>query len=153
MSLATLMLTALVAAVSLSGCLATTPTTTTTAHILTVTIDYGEGDSATLQEVFETAELCEASKAEHRANALKLDISEAALFTTCDEVRYVARTKKTRTAYIPSSSDSRTSGVSRSEYERDKMQREQEEFMRKSREEAKRACEFAHGAGSMLCNY
>ena len=152
MRLTTLMLTALVAAVSLSGCPATTPTTTTTAHVLTVTIDYGEGDSATSQEAFETAELCEARKAEHRANALKLDIPQSVLFTTCDEVRYVARTKKTRTVYIPSSSDSRTSGVSRSEYEWDKMQREQEEFMRKSSEEAKRGCEFAHGADSILCN-
>ena len=140
-------------AVFVAGCATPTPTTTpTTTHVLTVTIDFGEGDNATHQEAFETAEMCEASKTRYQANALTLDIPQSALITTCDEVRYVAEAKKTRTVYIPSSSDSRTSGVSRSEYEWDKLQREQEEFMRTSREEAKRTCEFAHGTGSMLCS-
>lgn len=153
MRLATLVSIAIVASISLSGCRATTPTTTTTVHILTVTIDHGEGDKAAKQYAYETAELCEARKAEMRANAVKLDIPLSDLFTTCDEVSYLATAEKTRPVYIPSSSDSRTIGVSRSEYERDKMQREQEEFMRKSREEAKRSCEFVHGSGSILCRY
>lgn len=148
--------TILVAAFGLTGCLATAPTTTpTTAFVLNVTLSVDDETATQSFSAHDTLSACQMEGLKLKPKADAESIKYDSLTFECKAVNYQVSTKqpRTRTVYVPSSGGSgNSSGVSRSEYEWDKMQREQEQFMRDAQDQARRTCEFAHGAGSMLCS-